>query len=445
MSLKSRIRSKALNVLLDERVSSAKRFGSEMRRRVSGKSHEVSAFLQLDDPYSYLLSTYLPCLVEGYDIRLTVNLTQALGDEFMPMPAMLAEYAVADCRLLALELGVPFLDKGDTPVVEHRRTLLDVLAGEHGNEAFPELFAAALSAYWRGDAEGVARLVGGFVSDGRAHSVIEASNTTLRKLGHYSTATLHYGGEWYWGIDRLHYLVSRLEGLGLRVGGKPPQALLAIQQAVQLNLPATVPARAESLPPLELFYSFRSPYSYLALGRLAAIADAFGLRLDIRPVLPMVMRGLKVPRAKLLYIAADAKREAERLQIPFASFCDPVGAGAERCMAVFAYAEEEGRGTEFVRAAGNAIWNEAIDVATDKGMRRVAEQAGLFWPEAAAAMSDEGWRDKAEQNRNAMTDIGLWGVPVFKLGDLALWGQDRVWLLARQIEDLCQDGQGILE
>ncbi len=445
MSLKSRIRSKALNVLLDERVSSAKRFGSEMRRRVSGKSHEVSAFLQLDDPYSYLLSTYLPCLVEGYDIRLTVNLTQALGDEFMPMPAMLAEYAVADCRLLALELGVPFLDKGDTPVVEHRRTLLDVLAGEHGNEAFPELFAAALSAYWRGDAQGVARLVGGFVSDGCAHSVIEASNTTLRKLGHYSTATLHYGGEWYWGIDRLHYLVSRLEGLDLRVGGKPPQALLAIQQAVQLNLPATVPARAESLPPLELFYSFRSPYSYLALGRLAAIVDAFGLRLDIRPVLPMVKRGLKVPRAKLLYIAADAKREAERLQIPFASFCDPVGAGAERCMAVFAYAEEEGRGTEFVRAAGNAIWNEAIDVATDKGMRRVAEQAGLFWPEAAAAMSDEGWRDKAERNRNAMTDIGLWGVPVFKLGDLALWGQDRVWLLARQIEDLCQDGQGILE
>jgi len=445
MSLKSRIRSRALSVLLGERVSSAKRFGSEVRRRVSGQSHEVSAFLQLDDPYSYLLSMYLPCLVEGYDIRLKVYLAQALGEEFMPMPAMLAEYAVAECRLLALELGVPFLDKGDTPVVEHRRALLDVLAGEHENDEFPAFFATALSAYWRGDAEGVARLVGGFVSTGRARNVIENSNGMLRKLGHYSSAMLHYGGEWYWGIDRLHFLTSRLEGLGLCADRKPPQALMAIQQATQLNLPATVPVRAESLPPLEVFYSFRSPYSYLALGRLEAIADAFGLRLIIRPVLPMVMRGLKVPRVKLLYIAADAKREAERLQVPFARFSDPVGAGAERCMAVFAYAEKEGRGRAFVLAAGNAIWNEAIDVATDKGMRRVAEQAGLFWPEVAAAMSEGGWREKVEQNRNALTDLGLWGVPTFKLGDLALWGQDRVWLLARQIEDRCQDGQGILE
>ena len=445
MSLKNRIRSRAINVLLGDRVSSAKRFGTEMRRRVAGKSHEVSAFLQLDDPYSYLLSTYLPCLVEGYDIQLKVYLAQALGEEFTPMPAMLAEYAAADCSLLALELGVPFLDKGDTPVVEHRRALLDVLASEHESEEFPALFAAALAAYWRGDAEGVARLVGGFVSDGSARSVIENSNDVLRKLGHYNTAMLHYGGEWYWGIDRLHYLTSRLQGLGLCGDGKPQQALVSIQQATQLNLPATVPARADSLPPLELFYSFRSPYSYLALGRLAAIADAFGLRLDIRPVLPMVMRGLQVPRAKLLYIATDAKREAERLNIPFAKFSDPIGAGAERCMAVFAYAKKEGREREFVLAAGNAIWNEAIDVATDKGMRRVAEQAGLFWPEVAAAMDDEGWRDVVEQNRNAMTEIGLWGVPTFKLGNLALWGQDRAWLLARQIEDLCQDGQGILE
>ena len=445
MSIKNRIRSKALNMLLDERVSSAKRFSTEMRRRITRKAHEVAAFLQLDDPYSYLLSTYLPSLVEGYDIQLNVYLAQGLGEEFTPMPAMLAEYAAVDCRLLARELGVPFLDKGDTPVVEHRRALLDVLASQYASEEFPELFAAALSAYWRGDAEGVSRLVGGFIADGRAQKIIESSKATPRKLGHYSPAMLHYGGEWYWGIDRLHYLVSRLEGLGLRRHEKPLQALVSIQQATRLNLPATVPARAETLPPLELFYSFRSPYSYLALAPLAAIADAFGLHLDIRPVLPMVMRGLSVPRDKLLYIATDAQREAERLNIPFAKFSYPVGAGVERCMAVFAYAKKEGREREFVLAAGSAIWNEAIDVATDKGMRQVAEQAGLFWPEVAAAMSDAGWRDAVEQNRDALTEVGLWGVPTFKLGDLALWGQDRAWLLARQIEDLCQDGQGILE
>jgi len=194
-----------------------------------------------------------------------------------------------------------------------------------------------------------------------------------------------------------------------------------------------------------MFYSFRSPYAYLALKRANDIADSFGLKLEIRPVLPMVMRGMQVPKAKLLYIVTDAKREAARLNIPFARFSDPAGAGAKRCIAVFEYAKKAGRELDFAAAAGNAIWNEAVDVATDKGMRAVTEQVGLFWPEVMEALADEGWREMAETNRVALTDAGMWGVPVFKLGDLVLWGQDRAWLLARQIEDLCQDGQGILE
>jgi 2-hydroxychromene-2-carboxylate isomerase len=445
MSLKNRLRSKAITVLLDDRVRSANRARKELGRRISGKSHEVSAFLQLDDPYSYLLSLYLPCLEDGYDVELRIYLAQALGEEYTPRPDMLAEYAVHDCRLLAGELGVPFLDKGETPVVEHRRALLTVLAGECGTDEFSALFSVALSAYWRGDSEAVAKLVDGQAADGEAAKVIDENSALLRKMGHYSTAMLHYGGEWYWGVDRLHYLLSRLQELGVMRADKPQAALVSIQQAAQLNLPATAPSRAKSLPPLEMFYSFRSPYSYLALGRISAIADAFGLKLLIRPVLPMVMRGLQVPNAKLLYIANDAKREAARLDIQFHKFSDPVGAGAERCMAVFEYAKKEGREREFVQAAGNAIWNDAIDVSSDNGMRRVTEQVGMFWPDVVMAMKDESWRELAEGNRGDLTDAGIWGVPTFKLGEVILWGQDRAWLLARQIEDLCQDGEGIME
>jgi 2-hydroxychromene-2-carboxylate isomerase len=445
MSIKSEIQTRALNLLLDRRSRSAKRMGAELGRRMSGKSHEVSVFLQLDDPYSYLLGTYLASVIESYDIVLKVYLSQALGEAYAPMPAMLAEYATVDCRMLARELGLPFLDKGDTPVIEHRRVLLDLLAREHESDEFPALLAEAMSAYWRGDTQGVGRLVSGIESDGSAREVIESNQSVLQKLGHYNSAMLHYGGEWYWGIDRLHYLVERLDQLGLNTKGKPAVALVSIQQAARFNLPASVPARASTLPPLEMFYSFRSPYSYLALRRANDIADSFGLQLQIRPVLPMVMRGLQVPKSKLLYIVTDAKREAFRMDIPFAKFSDPVGAGAQRCIAVFAYAQKAGREREFAAAAGNAIWNEAVDVATDKGMRSVTEQVGMFWPEVLEAMVDESWRTMAEENREAMTDAGMWGVPVFKLGDLVLWGQDRAWLLARQIEDMCQDGQGIIE
>ena len=255
---------------------------------------------------------------------------------------------------------------------------------------------------------------------------------------------MHYAGEWYWGVDRLHYLTSRLDELGLNRWPEQNAELASLGQARTLSLPAAVPGAAENLPALEMFYSFRSPYSYLALQRTFDIADAFGLKLEVRPVLPMVMRGMAVPKKKLLYIAKDACREAERLSIPFGKMFDPVGRGAERCIAAFYYAKTQGRERDFLLAAGNAIWAEGIDVAEDEGMEHVAERSGLFWPEVKGTMTLNDWRSTAEENRKSMTEAGVWGVPSFIIGETALWGQDRDWLLARMIEDMCHAGHGIM-
>jgi 2-hydroxychromene-2-carboxylate isomerase len=213
---------------------------------------------------------------------------------------------------------------------------------------------------------------------------------------------------------------------------------------MQVSLPVTPPTAAKDLPCLELFYSVRSPYSYLCLKRVYAIADAFGIELKLRPVLPMVMRGMQVPRPKLLYIMKDTKREAERLGIPFGKIADPVGAGTERCLAVFRYAESEHKGRDFLANAGIAIWSEAVDVATDKGMRKVTGRSGLFWPDVVAAMASDDWRTEIEGNRESMMASGSWGVPTARLGDEVFWGQDRDWLLVRHIEELCDTGDGIL-
>ena len=90
------------------------------------------------------------------------------------------------------------------------------------------------------------------------------------------------------------------------------------------------------------------------------------------------------------------------------------------------------------------MFAEAIDVATDEGLQVVAERSGLFWPELQAALQDDGWRDQVQSNRDILTEAGLWGVPTFKIGEQVFWGQDRDWLLARKIEDLCHGGEGIM-
>ena len=435
-----------LTVILDTRIINLKRTLAELRRKLTFKKRAVHVFLQLDDPYSYLLSHYLEHVVQRYKkVEFKFYLCQALRAEFMPQPGMLVEYAVTDCKLLASEFGVPFLDQGDAPAVEYRRPLLDFLAEEQYDEDFGETFAKALSVYWRGDAEGAARLIGRARPEQAATNVLVGKNQLLlRKMGHYNCATMYYAGEWYWGVDRLLYLTDRFDAQDLNRYKEPLPELASLEQAMQMNLPATVPAKAGDLPPLEMFHSFRSPYSYIALSRTFEIADAFGLKLDVRPVLPMVMRGLSVPKSKLLYIAKDSNREAKRLEVPFGKIADAVGVGAERCIAAFYYAQGQGKERDFLHIAGQAIFARGIDVATDEGMQIVAKRAGLFWPELKAAMEEDDWRHKVEANRETLTETGLWGVPSFRIGELALWGQDRDWLLARQIEDMCHGGEGII-
>jgi 2-hydroxychromene-2-carboxylate isomerase len=443
MKLKQRLRSHFLNALLSPASRRLQRSASEMRRKIAGRAHVVSAFLQLDDPYSYLLAQYLPDLASDYAIELRVYLSQALGDGFQPAPDMLAEYSALDAQRVALELGVPFLDKGAAPPVEHRRALLEYLAACAGNDDFLAEFSQVLEAYWRGDNEAVARRAD-TGSSGQADQVIAESQALQKRMGHYNSAMLHYGGEWYWGVDRLHYLATRLDDLGLGKSARGNTRLASIRQAMHVSLPVKPPTAARALPPLELFVSIRSPYSYLALQRVYEIADAFGLELRLRPVLPMVMRGMQVPRAKLLYIATDTMREADRCGLPYGKIADPVGEGVERCLAVFYYAESEHKGRDFLLNAGTAIWSEAVDVSTDKGMRKVTGRTGLFWPEVVAAMDSDGWRALAEENRESMMDSGSWGVPTMRLGDEVFWGQDRDWLLVRHIEELCDAGDGII-
>ncbi len=231
MSVKRKLRSRFINALLSPAVRRLSRMQQEVRRRLLHRPHVVSAFLQLDDPYSYLLAHYLPSLRDHYDIELRLYLSEARGDAFQPAPDMLAEYAVRDCERLAHELGIPFLDKGTSPPVEHRRSMLDTIASCQDDATFDEELLQALSVFWRGDAEAASRRSAAAEIRGQSDSVIQGSQKLQRKLGHYNSATLHYGGEWYWGVDRLHYLLQRLDDLALAENEAQHPLLSSLGQA----------------------------------------------------------------------------------------------------------------------------------------------------------------------------------------------------------------------
>ena len=48
-------------------------------------------------------------------------------------------------------------------------------------------------------------------------------------------------------------------------------------------------------------------------------------------------------------------------------------------------------------------------------------------------IDNDDWRAEAEANRAEMMDLGIWGVPSFRAGNIITWGQDRLWVIEEEL------------
>lgn len=402
----------------------AKREQAEHKRLSQGRRHTVHYFHQVDDPYSALMALILPALKERYAVDIVPHLVGPPADEAAPERERLIAYSRKDAMRLARHWRIPLSLEDRQPAADRVARISGDLLAAISEGVFVELAGSASQAFWS-----VSQPLPTLQWQGRSLTSAPAevvaahlgeSGSLRQRFGHYLGATLYYEGEWYWGIDRLYHLEHRLQDLGAERAGVNG---VLFPHAVDLDHPVTLAHPA----PLDFFFSFRSPYSAIVAERVFSLAALTGTPIRARYVLPMVMRGLPVPRSKRMYIVKDAAREAYVRGIPFGGINDPVGRPAERGLALMPYAEREGKVREFVLSFMRAVWAEGVDAGSDNGLRSIVERAGLSWTQAHEALTDEGWRQTAEQNREAMFSLGLWGVPSFHVGDMAVWGQDRLW------------------
>ena len=398
---------------------------AEMGRRMSNAPHSVDYFHRVDDPYCHLMVQVLPEFARRFGLHLRAHVIGRVDPDMLPEKEMLEAYDLRDAADLARLYGLDFpadpTRRGEA--VAERAGLR--LAEAAASPRFLEEARRIGDAFWTGgEIEPPAH-----PETARAH--LSVSENFLKRKGHYFAATLRYGGEWYWGLDRLGHLEERLTALGLG-GGE-----IRYDRTWAGVMEKSDRAPAPDEPPLEFYFSIRSPYSYVGFRRVRDFAAAMSLRLELKPVLPMMMRGMKVPTAKRVYIITDTKREAERAGLPFGLIADPLGAGVERVYAVAHWARETG-GAEtmerFFDCAYRGIWSQAIDAGSDAGLKKLVVRAGLDWSDARAALDAEGWRDWVQANRDEMFGLGLWGVPSLRFGDTAVWGQDRFWRIREAVE-----------
>lgn len=422
MSLKSFLISRIAAFYTGEKRLNRNRAMQESRRASASAPHVVDYFHDVTDPYSHLCVQVLASLRGRYDMALAVHLVAPPPDWAAPDRGRLESYSRDDAARLAQKAGLSFPASAAQPSARQAELAAAQLAAAIDAGTFVENAPRISAAAWAGTLDGSAGNAGALAAR------LAAGSAKREELGHYLGGTFQYAGEWYWGVDRLHYLEARLIELGAR---KPETG-----NGYLFPPPVSPAGRAAGKPGLELHYylSFRSPYTYIVAQRAKALADAYGAELKLRYVLPMVMRGLPVPRMKTRYITLDTAREARRLGVPFGKISDPVGKPVERGYSILPWAREQGREFEFVHAFLAGVWSQGVDAGTDSGLRGIVEAAGLDWEGARTQLDTDRWRAEAEANRAEMMQLGVWGVPSFRVGDVITWGQDRLWLVEDELK-----------
>jgi len=203
----------------------------------------------------------------------------------------------------------------------------------------------------------------------------------------------------------------------------------------------------------DLYWSFRSPYSYMVVPRLLELEADYDVECVVKPVYPLAVRTPEFFETRdplwTSYFMKDVFREAAFLGLPFRwPRPDPVRMEngsyrveqphIHRLTHLGVAAAERGRGLPFLRETSHLIWSGETDNWHEGDhLARAAERAGLDFAEMAAAVDADPGRYAAivEANQVAQRAAGHWGVPMMVFGE-PFFGQDRfdqmVWRMKQQ-------------
>ncbi len=200
---------------------------------------------------------------------------------------------------------------------------------------------------------------------------------------------------------------------------------------------------------LQLYWSFRSPYSYIATPRLVALARDYDVEIDVRIVHPAAIRNPDYfrtmnPLARP-YFFIDSARAAAFHNMPFRRpVPDPIvqdpktlTIAAEqpfvhRLGRLGVAAAERGRGLPFCDEVSRMLWNgETDNWHLGDHLAMAAARAGLDFAELERmiAADPEKYEAKLKENDLALRAAGHWGVPTMVFQNEPFFGQDRIDLL----------------
>lgn len=204
----------------------------------------------------------------------------------------------------------------------------------------------------------------------------------------------------------------------------------------------------------DVFWSFRSPYSYLVTPRLVALEAEYDVQCNVRVVYPIAVRQAdfftNADPLWFSYFMRDVFRCGQFLDVPIRW---PVPDPVVMDMATRTYpkeqpyifrlsqlgqlAAERGRGLAFISEVSTMIWSGATDNwHQGEHLAQATARAGLDLAEMDAVLATDSARLDAAitANQDAQRAGGHYGVPLMVFDGEPFFGQDRFDQLKWRLE-----------
>ncbi len=195
----------------------------------------------------------------------------------------------------------------------------------------------------------------------------------------------------------------------------------------------------------DVYFSYRSPYSYLAAARYVQTVEDYDLTINLRVVWPIAIRDPEFFEREnpqwLSYLMKDIVRVAQFSGQPLSPpNPDPIIQNMAtreiaaqqpligRVSHLGVVAQRRGAGLKFAKAVSTMVWGGTANWNSDENLTKAAEQAGLSLSDLQAEVDTDtaGIEAEIEANQDALEKAGHWGVPTLVFEDEPFFGQDRI-------------------
>jgi 2-hydroxychromene-2-carboxylate isomerase len=185
-------------------------------------------------------------------------------------------------------------------------------------------------------------------------------------------------------------------------------------------------------PPIEFWFDFASPYSYIASEWIDAVAARHGRTVSWKAMLlgaSFQVTGLQPPvnfPMKREYLVRDVLRSAAFAGVPV-QMPSPFPIATQNAARVFWWlqAEDPEAAVAWARAGLRAYFTRNLNLSDPSVLKDLCAEAGLDAEAAEAAWNDARWKAALRAANESAIAAGVFGAPYFFVDGEPFWGNDR--------------------